>query len=233
MIKGKQGGCVTSRRHERSAVLWNDAQLRHRIGTASWLPGGTSLAMSVVTRRALFLGGAALGASYLEASQARATLVRGLSLQALVERSERVIVLRPLESYSHYVELGGRRSIVTDTRVRVEEVIAKRPPRHGELLVRTLGGRVGRVGELVHGQAELEAGGVSLAFLKRDAEGAHWVMGMAQGHYPIQGSLTEGARLTASRNLPEIRDWHASAVRDLTGQELGAARSVIRKLSAR
>jgi hypothetical protein len=189
--------------------------------------------MLVATRRAFFLGSAALGAACLEARQAHGTLVRGLSLQALVARSERVIVLRPLESYSHYVTLGGRRSIVTDTRVAVEQVVAKQPPQQDELLIRTLGGRVGRIGEIVHGQAELEAGGLSLAFLKQDAQGAHWVMGMAQGHYPIEGPLTEGARLSASRNLPEIRDWNASAVRELTGKKLAAARSAIEQADAR
>jgi hypothetical protein len=188
--------------------------------------------MQTVARRALLLGGAALGASCLDSRPAQATLVRGLPLRALVERSDAVIVLRPLESYSHYVSLGGRRSIVTDTRVAVEELVAKAPPA-SELLVRTLGGRVGHVGEIVHGQAELAMGNASLAFLKQDGEGAHWVVGMAQGHYPIAGTSSDDARLMASRNLPEIRDWEACAVRELSGMKLAAARGAIRQLSAR
>lgn len=189
--------------------------------------------MQVVARRAFVLGSAALGALMLETRSAQATLVRGLTLQALVARSQQVIVLRPLESHSHYVTLGGRRSIVTDTRIRIEDVVAKQPPQADELLVRTLGGRVGRVGEIVHGQAELEAGGLSLAFLKQDADGAYWIMGMAQGHYPIEGVPAEQAHLTASRNLPEIRDWDSSAVRELAGKKLAAARSAIKRVDAR
>jgi len=189
--------------------------------------------MQVIDRRALFRGTAAGAASLLAARLSHATLVRGLTLPRLVAGSRHVVLLRPLESYSHYVVLGGRRSIVTDTRVRIEDVVAKQEPEGTELIVRTLGGRIDRVGEIVHGQAELELEALSLAFLKRGSDEAHWVVGMAQGHYPIEGASLEQARLSASRSLPEIRDWHGSAVRLLAGKTLAWAREAVKQAGAR
>lgn len=154
-------------------------------------------------------------------------MVRGLSLELLVARSRHVVLLVPLEARSHYVTLGGRRSIVTDTRVRVEDSVAKESPRHSELLVRTLGGRVGGIGELVHGQAELEPERPCLAFLKPGPDGVQWFVGMAQGHYRLEHFPAADARLRASRNLPEIQNWNGSAVQLLSGQRLDAARVAI------
>lgn len=184
--------------------------------------------------RRSFVGGyaATLGALLLETHEAQATLVRGLTLPMLVARSQHVLVLRPLESFCHFIALGGRRSLVTDTRVAVEEHVAKAVPAQSELLVRTLGGRLGGMGELVHGQAELAAGGISLAFLTPGPDGAQWVTGMAQGHYPVRGFGSAQARLSASGNLPSIVAWETSAVKLLAGKRLADARSEVKRLEA-
>ena len=179
------------------------------------------------SRRSFVLGSAVLGAASFWGSPARATLVRGLSLKVLVSRSQQIVLLKPLDAHSHYVTLGGRRSIVTDTRVSVEDWVAKESTRQSELLVRTLGGRVGSVGELVHGQPELEPARTCLAFLKSGPEGVQWFVGMAQGHYRLENFPAANARLLASRNLPELQDWNGSAVQQLTGQRLHTARVAI------
>lgn len=181
-------------------------------------------------KRRSFLGclGAA-ASSGLISSQARATLLRGLSLEELVGRSAFIVVLSALDSESHYLDIGGRRSIVTDTRVRIEDVLAKALPQAQELVVRTLGGRVGDVGELVHGQPALSLGSPDVAFLKLGADGAHWFVGMAQGHYPLTGATPAEIKLSASAQLPDIRDYERCAVRRLRGSLLSVATRMVRE----
>jgi len=90
---------------------------------------------------------------------------RAMSLPALVQGSRRILVITPAFAESHFEELGRRRRIVTDTRVRVEEAVAKGEGADRELLVRTLGGSIDKLGELVHGQARLVLGQACVAFL--------------------------------------------------------------------
>lgn len=173
----------------------------------------------------------AAATAVLAARAASATLVRGLDLAQLVAQSTRVVELYALEAFSHYVTLGAQRCIVTDTRVRVENVVAKAAPAESELWVRVLGGIADGVGELVHGQAELTIGKRCLGFLKEAPDGIHWVTGMAQGHYPAHVEASGQTRLQASRNLPTIRDWQNSAVRRLAGQPLERARQMVREVA--
>ena len=164
---------------------------------------------------------------------ARATLVRGLPLPVLVGRSERIVVLEPLETRCQYAEIGGRQSLVTDTRARIHEFLTpvSGPEREGELVLRTLGGRLDGIAELVHGQPELELFTRGLAFLKRGREpSVWWAVGMAQGHFPLTGP-TEAARLLANRNLPTIVHLETSAVRRLVGTRLSEARALVRQVS--
>ena len=160
-------------------------------------------------------------------SRASATIVRAMPLAALVQSSRRVVVITALAASSHFEELGRRRRVVTDTRVRVDEVVAKGEGVDSELMVRTLGGSIGRLGELVHGQAQLVLGEPCVAFLMQGPDGLHYVNGMAQGHYPLRARL-----LTKSPDLPEILDFDSSAVKALVGSELGAAAARIRGLVA-
>jgi hypothetical protein len=187
--------------------------------------------MGQVTRRGLLIGlgtGAALSAFGVRAS---ATVARSLTLPALVQSSRRIVVVTALAAESRYEELGRRRRIVTDTRVRVEEALAKGERVESELMVRTLGGSVGRVGELVHGQARLALGQACVTFLLQGPEGLHYVNGMAQGHYPLtQDSLR---RLMKSPDLGELLDAKSSAVHELVGSELSQAASRIRALSVK
>jgi hypothetical protein len=186
--------------------------------------------MVPVSRRGLLVGLAAGAAAGVFSETASATVVRALSLPALVQSSRRILVVTALGAESHFEDLGRRRRIVTDTRVRVEEKLAKSESTDSELLVRTLGGAVGSLGELVHGQAQLLLGEPCVAFLLQGPDGLHYMNGMAQGHYPVRGT---GARLLArSPDLPDILDFDNSAVKALVGTELGSARARIRALVA-
>ena len=186
--------------------------------------------MGSVPRRAFLLGASsALVSAY--SGVASATVVRALSLPALVESSRHVVVVTALAAESHFEDIGRKRRVVTDTRVRVEELIAKRSTNDSELLVRTLGGAIGRLGEKVDGQAQLVVGEPCVAFLLQGPDGVHYVNGMAQGHYPLRGSASR--KLESSPDLPQIIDFDSSAVKALVGSELGAAAARIRGLVAR
>jgi len=186
--------------------------------------------MERIQRRAV-LGAAASLAALLVPGRAHATLMRGLALQDLVSRSRHVLLLTGLDSQCRYLQIAGRRSIITETRVRVEDVVARATPGNAELVVRTLGGELAGEGELVHGQAEISANAACLAFLTCAPDGSLWVTGMAQGHYPLESAGASDVRLLASPHLPSIRDWERSAVRALTGQTLTDARRMITNVS--
>src|SRR4051812_74022 len=85
--------------------------------------------------------------------RAEASLARALPLDELLRRSRHVVLGEPLDNYSVWEQVGQRKHIVTYTRVRALELLAGAEPAQDELLLRTLGGRVGELGELVHGEA--------------------------------------------------------------------------------
>ena len=188
--------------------------------------------MSRISRRvALASLGLGAGASLLSRS-ASATLVRGMPLEELVGRSQHAVIGTPLDARCSYLVIGGRRMLVTETRVRVEGILALTAPSETELIVRTLGGRLDGVGELVHGQAELVVGKLCVGFLERTPEGACWVTGMAQGHYPLDKSDAAWV-LQSSPQLPTIRDWERSAVKRLVGTRLSEAERLVAEAGSR
>jgi hypothetical protein len=171
---------------------------------------------------------AAGAAGGIWSTPASATVMRAMPLSALVQTSRRIVVVTALSAESHFEELGRRRRIVTDTRLRVEEGLAKADGMDSEILVRTLGGAVGELGERVHGQAQLVLGEPCVAFLLQGPEGLHYINGMAQGHYP----LTNDTRrlLQQSPDMPKIVDFDSSAVKALVGTELNDARGRVRAM---
>lgn len=180
-----------------------------------------------VSRRAILAAAACGLGGLLLSRRAHATLFRGLTVQELGQASEHVLVVTPLEASSRWETLGGRRRIVTDTRVRVEDVIAKASPQDGELWVRTLGGTVGERAALVFGEAALFPNQTSVLFTTR-FEGAYRVLGMAQGHYPLRMDADRALRLMQSPRAPELLGDGEPAMRVLPGQELGHAGALIR-----
>lgn len=181
--------------------------------------------------RRRFVAGAAALPVWLLAQRANATLMRGLPLRALCAQSRHITLVNALEARCVLLPIGGRPMIVTETKLRVEELLSKATPEHTEITVRTLGGVLDGVGELVHGQAEFTLGTRCVAFLTSGGDGSLWVTGMAQGHYPL---LTGGweSKLGASPHLPTLRDFERSAVHGLVGRNLSHARALIDQESA-
>jgi hypothetical protein len=189
--------------------------------------------MTKLRRRDLLVVGAAASGLLPLPRSAHATLVRGLPLPELVGRSQHIVLVTALDRESSYAWVGGRRVIVTDTRVRVEEHVAKTEPRDSEVLIRVMGGRVGRIAEMVHGQAELTLGAPCLAFLVQGDAGECWTTGMAQGHYPIERLGSPTALLSASPRLPTIQAFAESAVRKLAGQKWRDANQLVLQAARR
>jgi hypothetical protein len=156
----------------------------------------------------------------------QATTARAVSLSTLVARSSRIARATPLEGFSRFEDVGDTRHIVTYTRLRMDELI-NGSPSEPEILVRTLGGRVGELGEIVHGEAVLALNEGCLVFLHTSPEGIEQVTEMAQGHYPVLSDASGLLRLRASRNMPRLLASAGAAVAQLSGLPLSEARGLI------
>ena len=157
-----------------------------------------------------------------------ASLSRAVKVEELVGRSRHVVLGEPLDAYSVWERIGARKHIVTYTRVRMLELLAGARPDQDELLVRTLGGRVGELGELVHGEAILTLGTRGLLFVM-PTQSVLGVTAMAQGHYPMsRDSGTE--RLRRSPEATELLEAGDSAVKRLAGLQLHEARALVRSV---
>lgn len=176
-------------------------------------------------RRALSMLAAALLATLLP-SGAGASLARAVSLAELVNRSEQIVVGTPLEAHARWETLGGQRRIVTYTRVRVDAAIDGGGD-SSEVLVRTLGGHVGDIGQVVSGEAVLSIGQPALMFLGRAADGVLGVTAMAQGHFPLRKDSHGTLRLTPSPRLATLLGAQHSAVRQLVGRSVPEAEQLI------
>jgi hypothetical protein len=142
-----------------------------------------------------------LGDGLSAVRSAEAAVSIRLSLTELVDRSRYVVIATPAEHRSAWEELASGRRIVTYTRLIVERPLKGEPT--GELWVRTLGGRVDSIGQLVSGEARLTEGQRALVFLA-DVPGTIVVTGLAQGHFPIATDETGVARLRLSPDRPGI-----------------------------
>jgi hypothetical protein len=165
-------------------------------------------------------------ATLASASVAQATTARAVSLVSLVQRSTRIARATTLESFARSEDVGGARHIVTYSRLRIDDSI-QGPSGDSETLVRTLGGRVGDLGEIVHGEAELTLNETSLVFLMSDDSGVELVTAMAQGHYPVAIDGAGVPRLRLARNMPRLIGGSASAVAQLAGKPFLEARALI------
>lgn len=159
---------------------------------------------------------------------ASATVARAVVLKALAHRSQLIATGTPLEAYSRWEDFGGRRRIVTYTRVRVDDRIAG-ADQGPEVLVRTLGGQVGDIGQVVAGEAVLVVGQPSLLFLVPRYDGVLGVTAMAQGQFPLRADAHGVVRLSQSPNLPKLVQGAPSAQQQLAGRTPGEATTLIRQ----
>jgi hypothetical protein len=128
---------------------------------------------------ALLLG--LVGPLTLRSHDAWASVSFALPLSDLARASSVIARVTPVEASSRWE--GGR--IVTTTRARVDAIVAGSAP-SSEVRIRTLGGIVGDIGQVVEGEAALARGAPALVFLRqRPGEPRFDVAGRAQGELTV------------------------------------------------
>jgi hypothetical protein len=118
-----------------------------------------------------------------------------ITWDGLLRQSVASAVVMPLEARS--VWEGGR--IYTYTRVRVDRAIAGDILEGGETWVRTMGGVVDRIGQIVEGEAVLAPGKPSLLFVRAGPAGTMEVTARGQGQFPVVADVNQ-ARPRVVRN---------------------------------
>jgi hypothetical protein len=160
--------------------------------------------------------------SVFRAHDASASLELGVTLTELAQRSTAVAEVTALESKS---EWEGTR-IVTFSRVHVDKLVAGRTETT-EPVVKTLGGTVGTIGQIVEGEAVLAPGTKWVLFLRTSPDGTSSVTARAQGQY-----LLSAQRLSQSPNIGHLLDRRGAvvprtAVSDLDGRSVESAERAI------
>jgi hypothetical protein len=115
------------------------------------------------------------------ASDAHASVSIAITFDALVKNSSAVAVLTPIEQKSVWED--GR--IYTYTRAHTDSAVAGDATSGGEGWVRTMGGVVGNIGQIVEGEPVFTVGRPSLVFLQRGPAGSFEVTGRAQGQFAV------------------------------------------------
>jgi hypothetical protein len=130
----------------------------------------------------LVLGGVAVASSFTFEPSASASVSIAVGFDALVKDADAVAIVVAQDAKSVWED--GR--IVTYTRVKVEQSVAGDLGTGAEGWVRTLGGTVGRIGQLVDGEPNLSPTKPALVFLHKFKSTTTWeVSARAQGHFPI------------------------------------------------
>jgi hypothetical protein len=184
--------------------------------------------LSLMLSRRHVLGAMGLGcAAWASPRLAAATMARAISLPELVGLSQFALVGTATDAYSRWETVGSTRRIVTYVRVDVTHPIDGRPPPDTSVMVRTLGGRVGDIGQLVHGEAHFALGEPSVLFMGSDVDGVLGITAMAQGHYPLHTRAGDTPRLTPSPNIPTLTRVEGSAVQRLVQRTVVEAEGMV------
>lgn len=191
----------------------------------------------LITRRAFGLGLVSAGAVTMLPLTSSATTLHALSLEELIEFSDRAALGTPVHFSSDYAYVRGSRRIVTWTRFAQEENLYSVDGQQDEILIMTLGGKVGNLRQKVPGEAALTLGERCLVFPSPEqVDGTRHVVGMAQGKFAIE----KGDRidlLRRSRDLPHLLPSRKvrkggtatrTALETLSGKSLDEARSLLR-----
>lgn len=130
----------------------------------------------------LLAGALTTSAAMLVPSDAQASVSIAVAFDALVKDADSVGVATPVESKSVWED--GR--IYTYTRLKIEQGVAGELGTGAEGWVRTLGGVVGKIGQMVDGEPVFTNGKSSLLFMRKFKGSGTWeISARAQGQYPI------------------------------------------------
>jgi hypothetical protein len=175
--------------------------------------------------------GAALAVAVIWECRADATVVAAIPLNDLVSMSEWVVVAEAKSARSHYETIGGSRRMVTDTTLEVTSAVtpnrSSRDVESKTIVVRTLGGNVGDLAQVVLGEAVFPHGVSQLLFLDEGSDHRFRVAAMAQGQYPIVAGADGTRRLRPSSGLDVIVNPQQSAVSALAGKTVEQAQQLV------
>jgi hypothetical protein len=112
---------------------------------------------------------------------ARASVSIAVTWEGLLRESTAAAIVTPIEARA--VWENGR--IYTYTHVRIDRAIAGDLGTARDAWVRTMGGVVGKIGQIVDGEPVLVPGQSSLLFLHPGPVGAYEVTARGQGQFPV------------------------------------------------
>jgi hypothetical protein len=137
---------------------------------------------------------AALSLNPLLETSAAASVSIAATWDGLLHESTAAALVTAMESQA--VWENGR--IYTYTHVHVDRPVAGALGTGSDPWIRTMGGVVGKVGQLVEGEASFAPGEGSLLFLRPGPAGAFVVTARAQGQFPIVNDGASPAHLVKS-----------------------------------
>ena len=138
--------------------------------------------MRAVARALLFVS-LAFASAALVPAPARASVSIAITFDSLVRTSSAVAVVTPIEEHSVWED----NRIYTYTLVHVDTPVAGELAADAQAWVRTMGGVVGRIGQVVDGEAVLPVGRPSMLFLHPGPQSGFFeVTARAQGQYGIK-----------------------------------------------
>jgi hypothetical protein len=168
----------------------------------------------------------------LPAAPASAGAAVSISLNELVRRSRRIILGTSVGGESRWEVVAEQRRIVTYHQLRTDELVAG-DAAENQLVVRTLGGRVGEVGQIVHGEAMIVRGQPALLFLSDTSRPFHYVTARAQGHYPVFTDARGTRRLRGSPYRAVLTEASDSAGRRLINRNVAEGIQLVRDARSR
>ena len=151
---------------------------------------------------------------------AEASTFRPIPLSTMVERSSLVVVATPISRETHWALFGSKQRVVTDSTIEIAWTLHGDDCAGKDIVVRTLGGTVEGIGQIVYGEARLTLGQSSLLFLIPGRDGTYQVLGMAQGQYPLEPTGEGDWQLRSSLGLEGVLQEHLSVAHALAGRRL-------------
>ncbi len=170
-------------------------------------------------RSRMFMRGLIL-AALAWSSAASSSTFKPLPLSRLVRRSAHVLVGTPVSYSTHWATLGNTSRLVTDVTLEVSWTLRGEDVTGKDIIVRTLGGTVNGLAQIVYGEARLSMGQSSLLFLVPERDGVLHVLGMAQGQYPAEPDDKGDWHVVKSPGLEGVLRPELSAVAALSGKRL-------------
>ena len=157
-----------------------------------------------------------------------ANVANAVPLGTLVQLSDSVVVATVTGVSCHYETIGDKRRMVTDTTLQVDHSVSGNATASGEVItVRTLGGTIGDLAQVILGEAVLAPGSTNLLFLRQGKDGLLHVSAMAQGEYVVAPDQDGQLRLRPSPGLDVVVNPEKSAVTALAGRTLDQAESLV------